>query len=306
MTGLPTGPSTVPAAATWRDHYDEARRRLGSDIEARWLVEEASGFQWAELAGEGPRPTSVARSRFTSMLNRRSAGEPLQYVLGHWSFRTLDLMVDRRVLIPRPETEQVVEAALRELDLARRGDPARKLVAVDLGTGSGAIALSIAAERHGVQVWATDASRDALDVASANLAGLGGFRATRVRLAHGEWWSALPDDIKGQVDLVVSNPPYVSSLEMDDLDPTVRDWEPRAALESGPTGLEAIEAILAEAASWLSPTGSAVIETAPHQAGEVTTLARRLGFGRADTVKDLAGRDRMLVAGLDGREAEAG
>jgi release factor glutamine methyltransferase len=217
-------------------------------------------------------------------------------VIGHWSFRTLDLMVDQRVLIPRPETEQVVEVALDELDRARTEGPSRELIAVDLGTGSGAIALSIAAERHRVQVWATDSSHDALDVASANLAGLGGFRATRVRLAHGSWWSALPGEIKGQVDLVVSNPPYISAPEMVTLDPTVREWEPVVALESGPTGLEAIEAILSDAAHWLSPGGSAVIEIARHQADDAIRLAREVGFATTHTARDLAGRERVLVA----------
>jgi release factor glutamine methyltransferase len=148
-------------------------------------------------------------------------------------------------------------------------------------------------------VWATDSSRPALDVASANLAGLGGFRATRVRLAQGAWWSALPEEFVGLVDVVVSNPPYVSSGEMASLDATVRDWEPKAALESGPTGLEAIEVILAEAPGWLTPNGSAVLEIAPHQADDAIRLARRHGFADAHTAQDLAGRDRILVARMD-------
>lgn len=294
--GTPTTPLSEPPRETWRVLYEEARRRLANDVEARWLVEEASGFSWPELSREGPSVADAARARFTSMLERRAAGEPLQYVLGHWSFRTLDLMVDRRVLIPRPETEQVVEAGLVELDLTRASDPKRSLLAVDLGTGSGAIALSIAAERHRVEVWATDRSREALDVASANLAGLGGLGATRVRFAHGEWWSALPEELIGRVDLVISNPPYVSTAEMGLLDPVIRDWEPTTALASGPTGLEGIESILAGAAGWLSPRGSAVIEIAPHQSERAIESARGLGFEHAHIVQDLAGRDRALVA----------
>ena len=230
------------------------------------------------------------------MLDRRCAGEPLQYVLGHWSFRTLDVMVDRRVLIPRQETEHVVEVALAQLDVIREREPDRHLVAVDLGTGSGAIALSIAAERQRVRVWATDQSPAALDVASANLAGLGGYRATRVRLAQGSWWSALPSELKGQVDLIVSNPPYVSSGEMSSLDATVRDWEPPDALEAGPTGTEAIEVILAGAGDWLRPGAAAVIEIAPHQADAAKDLAGRHGFVEARVERDLAGRERALVA----------
>ena len=230
------------------------------------------------------------------MLDRRCAGEPLQYVLGHWSFRTLDLMVDRRVLIPRPETERVVEVALAQIDVIRQREPDRHLVAVDLGTGSGAIALSIAAERQRVRVWATDQSAAALEVASANLAGLGGHRATRVRLGQGTWWSALPSELKGQVDLIVSNPPYVSSGEMPSLDPTVRDWEPLDALEAGPTGTEAIEFILAGAGDWLRSGAAAVIEIAPRQAEAAKGIARQNGFTEARVERDLAGRERALVA----------
>ena len=293
-------PPGTAAATTWRGLYDEARRRLDSDIEARWIVEEASGSSWSELAGEAPKVTTATLNRFHTMIDRRTAGEPLQYVLGHWSFRTLDLMVDSRVLIPRPETEQVVEAALRELDAVREKDPGRRLVAVDLGTGSGAIALSIAAERRRVNVWATDVSYDALDVASANIAGMAGYPATRVQLASGSWWSALPDDLKGNVDLIVSNPPYVSSGEMASLDLVVRDWEPASALEAGTTGLEAVEVILADAPRWLAPEGAAVIEIAPHQSDVASCVASRYGFSDVDIAQDLAGRDRVLIARMPG------
>ena len=295
-----TPATTTPAAPTWRDLYSEACRRLDADFEARWIVEEASGCPWSELTGEGTPATTPAVNHFHAMLDRRAAGEPLQYVLGHWSFRTLDLMVDRRVLIPRPETEQVVEAALRELDAARDHDPGRSLVAVDLGTGSGAIALSVVAERRRVNVWATDVSQGALDVASANLAGMGGFPATRVQFARGSWWAALPDDLRGNVDLVVSNPPYVSAGEMASLDPVVRDWEPVHALEGGPSGLEAVEEILADATDWLTAEGAAVIEIAPHQAEAAAGVARKHGFAEVHVVPDLAGRDRVLVARLAG------
>jgi len=296
-----TPATTTPAVPTWRDLHDEARRRLNNDMEARWIVEEASGCPWSELAGEGMPATAAAVNHFRSMLDRRAGGEPLQYVLGHWSFRTLDLMVDHRVLIPRPETEQVVEAALRELDAAREDDPGRRVVAVDLGTGSGAIALSIAAERPRVGVWATDLSQSAIDVASANLAGMAGFPATRVQLAQGSWWAALPDDLRGKVDLVVSNPPYVSAGEMPSLDPVVRDWEPADALEAGSTGLEALEDILADATEWLTPGGAAVIEISPQQADTAAAIARKYGFADVRVEPDLAGRDRVLVARLVSR-----
>jgi release factor glutamine methyltransferase len=244
------------------------------------------------------RPDAPARARFEILVARRAGGEPLQHVLGRWQFRTLDLMVDRRVLIPRPETEQVVEAALAELDRLEREVPSRPShrIAVDLGTGSGAIALSLAVERPRLEVWATDLSPSAVEVATANLAGLGGWAATRVRVCAGSWWAALPPELRGRVDLMVSNPPYVSSAEMDELDAEIVDWEPSVALEAGPTGLEAQAEILSGANAWLRPGGVAVLEIAPHQAAAAVVLAKAAGFAVVDVRPDLAGRDRVLVA----------
>ena len=298
----------------WGELYAGAARRLGSAQEARWLVEAASGGSFPGVLDE-PATSRTARW-MTERVARRLAGEPLQYVLGQWGFRRLDLLVDRRVLIPRPETEQVVEVALAELHSweqaggpggaadqdggghlpGRRSHPAP--VVVDLGTGSGAIALSIAAEHPRAEVWGTDLSVDALDVARANLAGLGGFPAARVRLAEGAWWSALPAGLRGRVDLVVSNPPYIATEELSALDPGITEWEPRLALEAGPDGLEDIATILAGAPDWLAPGGAAVIELAPHQAGRATDMARRAGFAEVEVRPDLAQRPRTLVARL--------
>jgi release factor glutamine methyltransferase len=242
-----------------------------------------------------------AAAYFDQMVARRRAGEPLQYVLGRWGFRRLDLMVDRRVLIPRPETEQVVSVALAELERlvelashteGNTGDP----IIVDLGTGSGAIALSLAAEGRRGTVLATDSSDEALAVARANLAGLGGFAAARVRMLSGRWWSALPDSLKGRVSLAVSNPPYVTTEEMTALPAEVREWEPAAALHGGRAGLDAISVIVRDAAVWLARPGTLVLEMAPHQAATVVALAGAAGFSSATVEQDLAGRDRMLVA----------
>jgi release factor glutamine methyltransferase len=284
---------------TWAQLHAEATARLGSRNEARWLIEEVTGERWPLVqAATATRVTTRARARFEALVARRAAGEPLQYVLGRWQFRTLDLMVDRRVLIPRPETEQVVEAALGELDRLAAERPARtdRLVAVDLGTGSGAIALSLAAERPRVAVWATDVSFGALAVAGANLAGLGGRAAARVRLSPGSWWAAVPGELRGHVDLVASNPPYISSGEMTALGAEVVDWEPRLSLEAGPSGLEAVGQILAGAREWLRPGGAAVLEMAPHQSDQVAALAREAGLAVVGVRPDLAGRDRALVA----------
>lgn len=278
-------------ATTWEDLYRTAAAGLPDQREARWIIEEASGEPIGRARGPAPEK---ARRRVGDMVRRRQAGEPLQYVLGTWSFRELELMVDRRVLIPRPETEQVVEVALAEIDRLAAGR--RRLTVVDLGTGSGAIALSLAKERTGVDVWAVDSSADAVAVARANLAGLAGFAAPRVRIVQGDWYEGLPREMKGRIDLVVSNPPYISTAEMPGLDAQVRDWEPRQALEAGPEGTESIEAILAGAAEWTGPGAAVVIELAPHQSDAACRLARSAGFRHAEVRPDLAGRPRALVA----------
>jgi len=258
-----------------------------------------SGTDRAELVqilGDGAPDRAVAR--LEAMIERRRQGEPLQYVAGAWGFRHLDLMVDDRVLIPRPETEVLVDVALAELRRLRAERAHRRpLVVVDLGTGSGAIALSLALEAPPVagpvEVWATDFSSAALEVAAANLAGLAGAAATRVRLARGDWWDALPAEMAGRVDLVVSNPPYVA--EADEVEAEVSAWEPPSALWSGPTGLEDTARILAGAPAWLGPPASVVVEIASQRAAESVALAETHGF-ETEVRPDLTGRLRVLIA----------
>jgi release factor glutamine methyltransferase len=316
----------VATDLTGRQLVEGATSRLGSGAEARWIVEHAlaaAGYpnpslQFVSKLDELVPPS--ASQLVESLVARREAGEPLQYVLGVWPFRTLELAVDRRVLIPRPETEQVVEVALAELQrvMAERvtAGPANRVpVAVDLGTGSGAIALSLAVEggsRHGrLEVWATDSSSGALDVARSNLKALKTLKASgpdadralldRVRLRQGQWFAALPTDLVGSIDLLVSNPPYVSVGEYPDLDPAVREWEPKEALVADPSsdgsgGLADVETIIACAPRWLSSDGTLVIELAPHQADAATAMARQGGFVDVRVEPDLAGRPRVLVA----------
>jgi release factor glutamine methyltransferase len=286
----------VASDRTWRHLRDGARDRLEeagvTEVaqELRWIVEQASGMPAAE---QSAALDAIADERhadgFEAMVGRREAGEPLQYVLGRWGFRTLDLLVDRRVLIPRPETEVVAGLAI---DAVTRMDGDR--VVVDLGTGSGAIALSVAAEcGPAVAVWGTDASADALAVARANLAGLG-RRATVVRLVDGDWFAALPDELRGQVDVLVSNPPYIA--DGDELPKAVERWEPAAALRAGPDGLDHLRRIVAGALDWLSPRGVLVLEIGETQGAAVTDLARAAGLDEVAVHPDLAGRDRAVVA----------
>lgn len=285
----------------WRDLRDasvDALRASGvddPDQELRWIIEQASGRSAAEqVATLDHHVTERELASVGQMVDRRAGGEPLQYVLGRWSFRTLDLFVDRRVLIPRPETEVVAGLAIDALDSRAHA------VVADLGTGSGAIALSLAVELWPkVEVWATDASSDALAVARANVAALGRRGAT-VRLVEGDWFGALPDDLRGRLDLIVSNPPYVAMGEL--LPDAVARWEPSDALLAGPDGLNDLRCIIAEAPEWLADDGVLVLEIGETQGAAVLDLARAAGFVETAVEQDLAGRDRALVAR---RRAEA-
>ena len=251
-------------------------------------MESLSGLdrtRWAEPALPG------AVDRLRALVERRRAGEPLQYLLGRWAFRGLDLIVDPRVLIPRPETEVVAGLAI---DAARRaGGPC---AVADLGTGSGAIALAVAAEVPGAEVWATDASPAALEVAGANLAALDPEAASRVHLAGGMWYEALPGPLRGRLTVIVSNPPYVTEAEHAGLAPEVRDHEPASALVAGPTGRECLEELVAGGLEWLAPGGALVLELAPDQAAPLRAVAAGAGYESVATERDLAGRDRVLVA----------
>ncbi|MEX0666582.1 MAG: peptide chain release factor N(5)-glutamine methyltransferase [Acidimicrobiia bacterium] len=302
--------SDAPSERTWQQLRREVESQLATAglasaaTEARWIVETASGRRGADLLAAQDQPaTEAVATRVARMVERRVAGEPLQYVLGEWEFRGIDLFVDQRVLIPRPETEVTAQVAI---DIARRLGARRghanpwtgangEYTVVDLGTGSGAIALALAAELPDAEFWATDASEDALAVARANLAGAGAG-ATRMRLAHGEWFAALPDRLRGNVRVVVTNPPYVAEAELDQLPREVVDHEPRLALVSGPTGLEAIACIVTAAPQWLEPGGALVVELAPHQSDEARGLARDAGLVDVVVERDLTDRDRVLVA----------
>lgn len=289
-----------PGTVAWRALLAETEQRLAragiemAASDARRIVEQASGHDGAELfLGLDEAATERGVAALDRMVQRRLEGVPLQYVLGAWSFRSLDLFVDPRVLIPRPETESVVEHALRvidELAARRRPDPVR---VVDLGTGSGAIALSIALERPGTRVWATDRSADALAVARANLAGIGRAGA-QVQLHEGSWFAALPATLRGTLDVIISNPPYVAAT--DDLPAEVADHEPPEALIPGPTGYEALHHLVEEAPAWLREDGTLILEMAPTQTDTIEARARAAGFPRTSTGQDLAGRNRYVVA----------
>lgn len=278
---------TVP----WSQLLDEATRRLGAD-EARRIVEELTDAEPGQLHRVLDDPVTVrAIARFDAMVARRLAGEPLQYVLGRWGFRTLDLMVDRRVLIPRPETEVVAGLAIDWLT-TRAEATARELLVADLGTGSGAIGLAVAVECPSARVYATDASPEAVAVARANLAGIG-RAAARVVIHEGAWFDALPPTVRGSLDLIVSNPPYVADDE--ELPAVVADWEPPSALRAGSAGLDDLHHIVAHAPRWLTDDGALVLEMAPDQTDIVAGWVARADMA-ATIHPDLSGRPRAVVA----------
>ena len=269
--------------------------RLGGPAEAGWLLEEVAGASLATLlAGGRPDPGAGEVEALERLVQRRLAGEPLQHVLSTWSFRRLELRVDGRALVPRPETEVVAGHALAALAAARQGRN-EALVAVDLGTGSGAIACALVTEDPDVSVVAVDRSAAALELAGENRARLLPFEADRLELRLGSWYEPL-GDLAGSVALVVSNPPYLAAHELPGLDPVVRDFDPPEALVAGKTGLEAIEAVLGGAPELLRPGGSLVLELAPHQGQAARALALGAGASFAALHLDLAGRTRCLVA----------
>lgn len=275
--------------ATIRELWSQTADVIGARHEAKWLCEVATALDGDEfIAALDEQATERMVAHLDAMVARYRAGEPLQYVLGRWSFRRLDLAVDRRVLIPRPETELVAEVAI---ELGSKM-PAPRLVA-DLGTGSGAIGLSMAVELplDGTTIWITDTSDDALAVASANVTGIG-RPARNVRIGSGSWFEALPEG--AQFDLIVSNPPYVAEGSPD-LEQSVAEWEPVEALLAGEDGLDAIREIVQGAADHLRVGGWLVLEIGADQGIAVRELMSSAGFEVVEIRHDLAGRDRIAV-----------
>ena len=247
-------------------------------VDAEHLVGKALGLtrldlylHYDRLLGED----ELAAAR--ELVARRGGREPLAYILGEWGFRRLTLRVDARALIPRPETEAVVERCLERL--AGLVEPS----VLDVGTGTGAIALAIADEHSGAQVTAIDASPEALALAAENAERCG----LRVELLERDLTAGLPG---GPYDLVVSNPPYVEPGELLGLQPEVRDWEPREAL----VGDRMTEAVTRGAREVLRPGGWLVLEVADGSAEEVSASVSRLGFVAVSASRDLAGRERVV------------
>ncbi|MBI4498891.1 MAG: peptide chain release factor N(5)-glutamine methyltransferase [Chloroflexi bacterium] len=240
---------------------------------------------------EAPLPPG-AWERFDALVQRRVRFEPLAYLLGHQEFFGRDFLVDRRVLVPRPETELLVADALHYLDECTRFRGGLPRVA-DIGTGSGVIAVTLAAETPGLTVWAGDASPEALEVARQNAARHG--VADRVILRSGVLVAPLPPEM----DLLIANLPYVRDDQIDaQTNAAELTWEPRAALSGGPDGLAVIRRFLATAGTTLKPGGVILMEIAWDQGPAVTALAReRFPQAHAVTLRDMAGLNRIVAVG---------
>jgi release factor glutamine methyltransferase len=280
---------------TWREMLAQTVESVGNAQEARWLCEHAAGVDGPDfLAVQDEHVTASMANSLHDMVRRRLLGEPLQYVMKRWAFRHLDVFVDQRVLIPRPETETVVDIAL---SLAtQRLQESSPICVVDLGTGSGVIGLSMAYElpHESAQVWLTDASSNALDVARANIVGVG-RKGECVRVAEGNWWNALPTRLRGQVDVAVCNPPYIAQHDNEVAD-DVRKWEPHSALFAPNNGMADIEAIARDASEWLSVGGWLVLEIGYQQGDAVRKVLSEANLADIEIRKDLASRDRIALA----------
>jgi len=261
-------------------------------LDAELLLAHVLGGNRAAVLARPEQPlTPKQQTRFQDLVARRAGREPLAYIVGHREFFGLDFLVDPRVLIPRPETELLVEQALR---LAQRYAPPLQIA--DVGAGSGAIAVTLALHLPQALVYALDASEDALAVVAENAArhsvaarhGVAG----RVHCLASDLLSSLP----GPVHLIAANLPYVTTGEWTGLIPEIRDHEPRAALDGGPDGLTLIRRLLATAGPYLQPGGALLLEIGATQGAAVTALAREhLPQGHVQLYQDYAGLDRLVV-----------
>ncbi|MDE2488782.1 MAG: peptide chain release factor N(5)-glutamine methyltransferase [Alphaproteobacteria bacterium] len=271
--------------------WQTAKKRLesaglaGPVIDARLLVEAAADATRADIVTDPYRALSPEQERtLEDYLARRERREPVSHILGRKGFWKILLQVDRRVLTPRPDTETVVDVALKAFPEHAAWN------VLDLGVGSGAILLSILAERPAARGLGVDVSEDALAVARDNAAALG--LASRMALLRGDWTEGLADE---SFDLVVANPPYIASEVIETLEPEVRDYDPRLALDGGPDGLAAYRVLAPEILRVLKPGGRFAVEIGYDQREAVEALFREAGAADVAAVRDLGDRDRVIA-----------
>jgi len=281
---------TLKAALDWTQGYlaekgDEHPRRS-----AEWLLSAATGLSRIQLYAYFDRPlTPEERVVLREAVRRRAAGEPLQYVTGEMAFRHIVVSVRPGVLIPRPETEVLASEVLAAIEAVEA-----PLVA-DVGTGSGCIALAVAHECDRARVWAGDVSPVALEVAGENAWRLG--LAERVRVLESDLLAGFPGELRGALHAVVSNPPYVPSVDVPELPAEVAGFEPHLALDGGPDGLEVFRRLAAQAREWLAPGGLLAVELDERRVATAAEEALEW-YEQVRVVTDLAGRDRIVTARL--------
>ena len=286
---MPPGPRARDAA---RDAQRQLRRagvpEPGASVEV--LLSELLGVRRGEIPFHARPLTDEQAQLYAAWIGRRADREPVQRILGRAYFRNLVLQLNEETLIPRPDTESVVDAALELLD-ARGGEG----VVLDVGTGSGAIAISIAQERPRATVHATDLSVAALEAAERNAT----HNGTHVRFHRADLFAGL-GSLEGGVDLLVSNPPYIEAEELKGLAPEVLDWDPRPALEGGPDGLHFYRRIFAEAPPLLKDGAGVVLEVGDGQGEVALELGASTGFVPLGLREDLAGTPRVALLRWEG------
>lgn len=284
---------TVKAALDWTRAFLEGKGDSHARRSAEWLLSTATGLSRVELYAHHDRPlTHEERAELREAVKRRAAGEPLQYVTGEVAFRHLVLKVRPGVLIPRPETEVLVDEVLGATKSLEHP------TVVDLCTGSGCVALSVAFEHQGARVWAGDISQAAVEVARDNVRRTG--LEDRVAVAESDLFGGAPAEWKGHVDVVVSNPPYIPTPDLARLPEEVAGFEPHLALDGGPDGLAVFRRILEGAREWLAPGGLLALEL---DESRVCSAAREAEewYEEVRVVSDLTGRDRIITGRLPQR-----
>ncbi len=266
-------------------------------LDAELLLAHVLGLERIQLYMRFDQPLELAElDKYREVLVKRGRRTPLAYVTGIKEFYSLGLCVDSSVLIPRPETELLVDWLLTQLGKAKQLQP---MTIVELGTGTGAIAIALAhnmlKRSHGsFQIYATDISLAALEVARTNVER---WQVEEVvQLLHGDLYGALPESLKSQVEIIVSNPPYIPTDEVGRLAPEIQEYEPLGALDGGPEGLDFYSRILEEGRRFLAAGGLMVLEVGDGQGQQVMAMAHDLGYKEIELHGDYGGRERMVTA----------
>lgn len=285
-----TESSTIGALLAWAKQALEQAGVENASQESRWLVAHALGLEQHHLASKAEQPVADGmRVQVKALVSRRSLREPLQYILGTQEFCGLEFHVTPAVLIPRPETELLVQEALRVVAFNQEA------VLVDVGTGSGCVAVTLATILGKARVVGVDRSPEALAVAKDNAERHG--IVDRIEWVEGDLLVSLRErDLAGKVEVIVSNPPYIAEMDWVGLQPEVREFEPRSALVSGPTGTEFHERLLRDSKEFLAPGGTLVMEIGQGQLPAVQRIAEQVGgYEALRAVKDEAGIERIVI-----------